>query len=312
MRPYCILAAAAALSLAAADRTLTADSAPTDVYFSANGKSIRSHSRDNHIRTWDVASGKLIADKTVPANAALLATDLSIERDAAANTVRVWDLTEERQLQMINGAPMGRTVVSRDHNLIATASADDRSVRIWNLATGEQRHVLADGIGGAAELLFSPDGETIVSANYDNDIRVWKTRSGELVRKMEDMSGAMFAGEFTPDGKQLILAGLDETVYIRDAKTFALNRKLQGHGETIAALAISPDGRTLVTGGFDVISTQRPVKVVFWDLATGKITRTVRSPHRVVALAFSPDGQWVALTSGEKEISLWKVGGASN
>src|SRR6516164_6644217 len=99
MRRYCILAAAAALSLAAADRTLTADSAPTDIYFSANGKSIRSRSRDNHIRTWDVASGELIADKMVPANAALLATDLSIERDAAAKTVRVWDLTEERQLQ---------------------------------------------------------------------------------------------------------------------------------------------------------------------------------------------------------------------
>ena len=269
MRRYCLLALFA-LCLNAADRTITADSPPSTVYFSADGKSISSRSRDNHLRTWEVASGKLLTDKALPAGSFLPAADLSVVRDDAAKTMRVWDLTEDRQLQMINGAPTGRTAVSDDRRLIATASADDRSVRIWNLATGEQMHVLADGLGGAAELTFSRDGETLISANYDNDIRVWRTRSGELVNKIEDLTGAMFAADFTPDGRQLILAGLDETVYIRDAKTFALSRKLVGHGETIAALAVSPDGRTLVTGGFDVITTRNPVKVVFWDLATGR------------------------------------------
>jgi Tol biopolymer transport system component len=103
------------------------------------------------------------------------------------------------------------------------------------------------------------------------------------------------------------MAGLDETVYIWDAKTFGAPKSMKGHGETISALAISPDGRTLVTGGFDVVTTRNPVKVAFWDMATGKIVRTVKSPHRVVSLAFSPDGKWVAMTSGEKTIDLWKA-----
>jgi WD40 repeat protein len=81
-------------------------------------------------------------------------------------------------------------------------------------------------------------------------------------------------------------------------------RQLKGHGETISALAISPDSKTLVTGGFDVITTQNPVKVVFWDLATGRIRRTARAPHRVMALAFSPDSKWAAMTAGAKEIAL--------
>ena len=153
-----------------------------------------------------------------------------------------------------------------------------------------------------------PDGELLVSANYDNDVRVWKTSSGELVKKVEDLTGAMFAGEFTPDGKQLVLAGLDETVYIWDAKTFQAARALKGHGETISALAISPDGKMMVTGGFDVVTTRNPVKVALWDLSSGKIVKTMRAPHRVVSLAFSPDGKWIAMTSGEKEINLWKTG----
>ena len=309
MRRYCLLAAVGALGLSAADRTLSSAAPPSAVYFSADGKTVSGQCDDSHIRTWDVASGKLVNDIEVPWRSTLLSVDLYAQRDRSAGTLRVWDLSAQRQLQLINGAPAGATAASSDRRLIATASADERSIRVWNLATGEQRHSLPDGVGGAASLVFSPDGETVVSANYDNDIRVWKTSSGELVRRVEDMTGAMFAAEFTPDGKHLIMGGLDETVYIWDAKTFTLLRKLKGHGETIASLAISPDGRTLVTGGFDVFTVKNPVKVAIWDLASGTITRTIRAPHVAASVAFSPDSQWIALAAGEKVVELWKVKG---
>lgn len=310
MRRYWLIIAAA-LSLSAADRTLISDAPLRAIYYSADGKSISGQCRENHVHMWDAASGKLLSDKAVASETRLLSADLYVDRDAKAGTMRVWDLSSQRQLQLINGAPRGRTAVSNDRGLIATASPEERSIRIWNLATGEQQHSLPDGVGGAAELVFSPDGETVVSANYDNDVRVWKTKSGELVSRVEDLTGAMFAAEFTSDGKQLIMAGLDETVYIWDAKTFALSRKLKGHGETISSLAISPDGRTLVTGGFDVFTTRNPVKVAIWDLASGKITRTIRAPHAAASIAFSPDGKWIALSAGEKEVSLWRVAGAA-
>jgi WD40 repeat protein len=53
------------------------------------------------------------------------------------------------------------------------------------------------------------------------------------------------------------------------------------------------------------------VKVVFWDLASGKITRTVSATHMVASLAFSPDGKWLAMASGEREIALWDLGSLS-
>jgi WD40 repeat protein len=301
-----LLFAAAATLAAQADRSITADAVPGEIFFSSDGKTVTALCRDNHIRTWDVATGKVAGDRAVTAGTALLSATRAVERPEKG-TVRIWDLTAGAQLRLINGAPNGRTVMSADGRRLAIANAGERRVRIIDLDTGAESRALDDGIGGAAELVFSPDGELVVSANYDNDVRIWKTRSGELVRKMEDLTGAMFAGEFTRDGKQLIMAGLDETVYIWDAKTFGAPKAMKGHGETISALAISPDGRTLVTGGFDVVTTRNPVKVAFWDMATGKIVRTVKSPHRVVSLAFSPDGKWVAMTSGEKTIDLWKA-----
>jgi len=308
MRKFLI--AAAALSLAAQnsfDRTIAADAAPGELFFSADGKTITALCRDSHVRTWDVATGKVTVDKAVTAGTTLVSATRAIER-ADRTTVRVWDLTSDTQLRLINGAPQGRTVMSANGKSLAVASVADRKVRIIDVASGKEKHALADGIGGAAEVVFSPDGELLVSANYDNNVRVWKTSSGELVKKVEELTGAMFAGEFTPDGKQLVMAGLDETVYFWDAKTFQPARSLKGHGETISALAISPDGKMMVTGGFDVVTTRNPVKVALWDLTSGKVVKTMRSPHRVVSLAFSPDGKWIAMTSGEKEIDLWKTG----
>ena len=304
-------ATAAALSTFAADRTLVAPAELTRVRFSTDGKTISATSRDRHIRTWDVASGKLIKDKEVPPGTAIIAPDVVAEHDRKENTIRLWDLSAERQMQLLSGAPSRLTTVSRDRSLIATSNPEARTVALFDAAGGAQKKVLQDGIGGASVLAISPDNQSLVSANYDNDIRIWKIQSGELVKKMEDMTGAMFAGEFTADGKQLIMAGLDETVYIWDAKTFALLRKLKGHGETIASLAISPDGKTLVTGGFDVVTTKNPVKLAFWDLASGKITRSVRAPHQVASVAFSPDGKWVAITTGDKEVLLWSTNGGS-
>ena len=291
-----------------ADRILKADAEPGSLQFTPDGKALTALCRDQHIRTWDLATGKLLADrrKREDGGATLLPGQRYADR-AAAGVLRLWDLSTSTQVQTINGAPPGRVAMSPNGQHLAIASNTDTQVRLWNAATGERRHVLADGLGGAASLVFSPGGDTLVSANYDNDIRVWNTRSGELVRKIEEMTGAMFAAEFTPDGKYLVMAGLDQTVYLWDAKTWQLARKLKGHGETISALAISPDSKTLVTGGFDVITVKNPVKVVFWDLSSGRVIRTAHAPHRVIALAFSPDGKWAALTAGEKEINVLEV-----
>ncbi len=290
------------------DRTLTVEGVPGTVQFSADGKSLVTACRDNQVRVIDVASGKQLRAKKHEGGALVNGGRL-VDRDANKN-IRVWDLTADRYQQIMDAsAGRGRTALSADGRRLAIADTNARQVLLYEVGNAKRRHSLPDGLGGAAELLFSPDGETIISANYDNDVRVWRTRSGELVRKMEDMTGAMFAGQFTPDGKQLLLAGLDETIYVFDAKTFARQRTIKGHDETISALAVSPDGRMIVTGGFDVRTTQNPVKVVLWDAASGKVLKTLRSPHRVVSLAFSPDSKMLAMTSGDKEITVWNLDG---
>jgi WD40 repeat protein len=289
----------------APERTLVADAAVESICFAPDGKTLVATYADKHVRTWDVGTGKVVGDR--PVGGHLLSSKVLAEPSAGGKTFQIWDLAAARRMFKID-KEIASGALSSDGKQLAISSESERSLRLLDPATGATRKVLADGLGGAAAVVFSPDGGTVVSVNYDNDVRVWRTQFGELVRKMEDFTGAMFAAAFTPDGQHLAMGGLDETVYIFDAKTYSLQRKLTGHGETILALAISPDGRTLVTGGFDVFTEKNPVKLVFWDLAAGVVTRTVHAPHAVNGLSFAPDGNWVAMTvAGGKEISLFSL-----
>src|SRR5262249_29579041 len=67
---------------------------------------------------------------------------------------------------------------------------------------------------------------------------------------------------------------------------------------TINSLAFAPDGKSLVTAGY-------ANHLTFWDLATGKVTRTLTIPvTNVTALQYSRDGKVLALTCGDSTVRI--------
>jgi WD40 repeat protein len=299
------------LGLCAADRSLPYEGRPSAIYFTPDSKTVVAGSWSSGIRTWDVDSGKPVKDKTGTKGTFLLSHSLYAVVDEDNRTVAIWNLVGESRVQLIKDVDPSNLAVSHDGRLLAISAEDAQTVEVWNLATGKRDQLLQDGAGGAASLVFSPDDHALVSANYDNDIRMWNTEMGRLIAEAGDPTGAMFGAGFTPDGKQLIVAGLDEMVYIRDAKTLAVIRQLKGQGEVIADVAISPDGRTLITSGRDATDARKPAKVLIWDLHLGTIKRVLQAAHPAIALAFSRDGKWLALTLKDQEITLLDCGASA-
>ena len=94
---------------------------------------------------------------------------------------------------------------SADGQLLASASYD-KTVRLWNPATGEQVQKLEGHSGPVRTVAFSADGQLLASAYYDGTVRLWNPATGEQVQKLEGHNDWVNAVAFSADGQLLASA----------------------------------------------------------------------------------------------------------
>ena len=69
-------------------------------------------------------------------------------------------------------------MLSADGTTVVSGSWD-QTVRLWDLASGEEQRVLRGHEGMVESVALNADGTTIVSGSADQTVRVWDAASGE-------------------------------------------------------------------------------------------------------------------------------------
>jgi len=187
-------------------------------------------------------------------------------------------------------------------------------IEILDLRNGNQTHLIEDGTRDKFLnlLVYSPDGKYLASDAVHSTINIWDSASGKLVKKLvrNDYEG-IIAMTYTPDGKYLVtvhnfpIKGKHQGVIsIWDTETGQLLKKLEmDAGRSVCGLSCSKDGRNIAS----LVYQQNDVEI--WDIASGKIVKTVHAPllsNPVTGIAYSPDGKYLAVASGH-HIKLYDI-----
>jgi WD40 repeat protein len=234
--------------------------------------------------------------------------DLKMFAIGEETDVKLWDMATGKPLSSLKEMGLlGVCEFSPDGKFLATDSAD-YSIRLWDIAAGQESRRLAGHTQYINTLVFSRDGKMLASTGADQTTRLWDVGTGNLLAILKGHTKAIFSAAFSPDGSKVATGSADETVKLWDVASGKELMTLKGHAakETpespfITRVAFSPDGtRILATGNF--------LSVAVWDVASGQALPAL-SRHRstIGSFAFSPDGKMMATGSGDRTIRLWDV-----
>jgi len=264
------------------------------------------------IWVYDVQTGKESTLATGRMNVS--STDIALDPNwqtfamirANSNKVELRDLHTSKRKKTFRG-PKRRMIsvaFSPDGKMLAGGGFDG-VIWLWNIGRGERRQILTPH-NVVEEVMFSPDGRTIVSSS-GRDTRLWDVATGEFKARLEDTTGTRNI-VFNSDGIILYGASRNE-LRLWDPGTGKIKMRLDVESSHPTRPVFSPDGQIIVS------ANQKDYRVQLWNPQTGQLKRTlligdpkdikaIMAAKWVASIAFSPDGRTLAVSSNS-EIAFW-------
>ena len=218
--------------------------------------------------------------------------------------LNIFDL-KSGELQSIPTVKGSSFDLSSDHKVIVYSIKDSFLKEIS--LEGSLLNSLENSVGGASiinSFSISSDGEVIVAANNDGTLTIWD-ESGHLVSTIQAHEHEVNDVSIRPDRQMIASASSDKTVKIWDGKGQPI-KTLPEHNGQVIAVSFSPDNKLLASLSSDNASPDKTIRL--WKTSTFEelgVIDGVSGNNLTDSLSFGPDGNWLVVGDGSKNLELF-------
>ncbi|KAL1955115.1 hypothetical protein VTO42DRAFT_9016 [Malbranchea cinnamomea] len=192
-----------------------------------------------------------------------------------------------------------RSLAVEPNNQWFASGAGDRTIKIWDLATGSLRLTLTGHISTVRGLVVSTRHPYLFSCGEDKMVKCWDLETNKVIRHYHGHLSGVYTLSLHPTLDVLVTGGRDAVARVWDMRTRSNIHVLSGHRGTVSDVKCQEADPQVISSSLD--STVR-----LWDLAAGK-TMGVLTHHKkgVRALATHPK-EFTFASASAGSIKQWK------
>ncbi|KAG5845244.1 hypothetical protein ANANG_G00136740 [Anguilla anguilla] len=175
-----------------------------------------------------------------------------------------------------------RSIAVEPGNQWFVTGSADRTIKIWDLASGKLKLSLTGHISTVRGVAVSSRSPYLFSCGEDKQVKCWDLEYNKVIRHYHGHLSAVYDLDLHPTIDVLVTCSRDSTTRVWDIRTKANVHTLSGHTNTVATVKCQAAEPQVITGSHDTT-------IRMWDLVAGK-TRATLTNHKksVRALVLHP------------------------
>ncbi len=193
--------------------------------------------------------------------------------------------------------------VSPDGTWAASAS-EDKTVKIWDLETGQCRATLKGHTNQVMSVAITPDGKRILSGAFPDSVRLWEVVKGYACSELKGHAPWVRVVVALRDNLRALSGGDDKTLRLWELASGKCLEMIEcgtDRGDDVFSSAVNPAGTQALSG-------HRDGRVRLWNLETGQCLATLKGHSEIVkSVQITPDGRFAVSGSDDKTVKLWNL-----